>query len=357
VTRMLDDAARLHAMDPEGMLSALATFPDRLRHATALCEGVRWPHVNALHVVVAGMGGSGISGELLRDWARDRMDVPVGVVNDYHLPAYCGTRTVVFVESYSGNTEETLSCFEEALVRGCPTIVVASGGQLARRAEREGVPFVHIPGDLPKPRSATPYLLVPLLVGMEQLGLAYSGDELREAHAVCSEMLPLLAPESPTDRNVAKQLAHTLLGTVPAVYGQGVLRGVARRWRTQLNENSKMLARDDFFPECNHNDTPAWAAADAAQVFSAVVLRDSVEAPELADRIELTREMAFSNARVVAEVRARGEGALARMLSSLVVGDFVSLYLAFLRGMDPAPIEMIEDLKRALRQRREARGA
>jgi len=353
---MLDDPAALKGLDTKGMIGALSAFPDQIRHAIAMSQGVTWPTINPLSVVVAGMGGSGISGELLRDWARDRMDVPVEVVNDYRLPAFCGTRTVVFVESYSGNTEEALSCFEDAIVRGCPTVAVTSGGELARRAKEEGAPLVLVPADVPMPRVATAYLLVPLLVGLEQMGLAYCTDELREAQTVLAGVWREIGPESPTEGNEAKQLAHVLLGTVPVVYGQGVLRGVARRWRTELNENAKVIARDDVFPECNHNDTPAWGGSEMQSLFSVVILRDTEEPPEVADRVELTKEMAFCRARVVAEVRARGEGALARMLSTLYVGDMTSVYLAFLRGLDPGPIDMIEDLKRALRERREKRG-
>jgi len=241
-------------------------------------------------------------------------------------------------------------------VRGCPTVAVASGGELARRAREVGAPLVLVPADLPMPRVATAYLLVPLLVGLEQMGLAYSTDELREAQTVLGGLWREIGPESPTDKNVAKQLAHELLGTVPVVYGQGILRAVARRWRTELNENAKVIARDDVFPECNHNDTPAWGGSEMQHLFSVVILRDTVEPPEIGDRVELTKAMAFCRARVVAELRARGEGALARMLSTLYVGDMASVYLAFLRGLDPGPIDMIEDLKRALKERRAERG-
>lgn len=240
-------------------------------------------------------------------------------------------------------------------MRGCPTVAVTSGGQLAERARQRGVPLVAIPGDLPVPRAATAYLFVPLLVGMQAVGLAYATDELREAHSVINDIQRQLAPDVPTGRNPAKQMAHTMAGTVPVVYGQGVLASVARRWRTQLNENPKMLARDDVFPECNHNDTPAWGESGNGELFSVVLLRDSKEPEHVADRLELTSQLAFRNARVVCEVRAQGEGVLARMLSALHVGDYTSLYLAFLRGMDPAPIEMIEDLKRALAERRAQR--
>ena len=352
---MLDDIQRLKDLDGSGLLDTVGAFPDQLRHAVALAEAVDYPAMEPRNVVVAGMGGSGISGELLRDWALGRLDVPVSVVNDYHLPEYCGNRTLLFVESYSGNTEETLSCFEQGIMRGCSMVAVASGGELARRARERGVPLVTIPDDLPVPRSATAYLLVPLLVGVEQVGLAYATDELREAHTVLTGLQRSLAPTSPTEANVAKQLAHTLHGTIPVIYGQGLLRAAARRWRTQLNENPKMLARDDVFPECNHNDTPAWGGSGNQGLFSVVLLRDNPEAPEMADRIDITREMAFSRARVVAEVRAMGEGALARILSAMYVGDYTSLYLAFIRGMDPAPVEMIEDLKRALADRRRGR--
>jgi glucose/mannose-6-phosphate isomerase len=353
---MLDDIQRLKDLDRSAMLDTVGAFPDQLRHAVAIAGGVDYPSIEPRNVVVAGMGGSGISGELLRDWALDRLEVPVTVVNDYHLPEHCGDRTLLFVESYSGNTEETLSCFEQGVMRGCSMVAVASGGELARRARVRGVPLVEIPGDLPVPRSATAYLLVPLLVALERMGLAYATDELREAHTVLSDVQRSLAPTTPTAANEAKQLAHALHGTIPVIYGQGLLRAAARRWRTQLNENPKMLARDDVFPECNHNDTPAWGESGNQDLFSVVILRDNVEAPEVVDRLEITREMAFSRARVVAEVRAMGEGALARILSAMYVGDYASLYLAFIRGMDPAPVEMIEDLKRALADRRSGRG-
>jgi glucose/mannose-6-phosphate isomerase len=216
--------------------------------------------------------------------------------------------------------------------------------------------LVEIPGDLPVPRAALAYLFVPLLVGVEQMGLTYTTEELREAQTVLSGVQRELAESNPTQENPAKQLAHKLFSTIPFVYGQGILRAVARRWRTQLNENAKLLARDDVFPECNHNDTPAWGESGNQDLFSVVLLRDSMEPVEIADRVELTREVAFSRARVVAEVRARGEGRLARMLSTMYVGDYVSLYIAFLRGLDPAPIEMIEDLKLSMEERRAARG-
>ncbi len=349
---VLDDVERMRALDRSALLDTVGAFPDQLRHATIIAEGVDWPTMDPRNVVVAGMGGSGISGQLLRDWARDRLDVPVDVVNDYHLPAYCGDRTLVFVESYSGNTEETLSCFEDAMMRGCQTVAIASGGELVARARQRGVPLVMIPDDLPVPRAATAYLLVPLLVGMEAVGLAYALDELREAHTVLSGIQKQLAPATPTDGNPAKQMAHSLHGTIPVIYGQGILGAAARRWRCQLNENPKMLARDDVFPECNHNDTPAWGESGNQDLFSVVILRDNMEDQDTIDRIELTREIAFRNARLTCEVRAQGEGALARILSTTYVGDYTSLYLAFLKGMDPAPVEMIEDLKKALKTRR-----
>jgi glucose/mannose-6-phosphate isomerase len=346
---------RLRELDRSGMLDTYGAFPDQLRQATALAQAVDYPQADVRSVVVAGMGGSGISGQILRDWAFDRLDIPVNVVNDYHLPAYCGNRTLVFVESYSGNTEETLSCFDDALMRGCPTVAVASGGELVARAREQGVTLVEIPDDLPVPRAATAYLLVPLLIGMEATGLAYATDELREAHSVLSVLRNTLAPQVPTEENPAKQLALELQGTIPVVYGQGILAAAARRWRTQLNENPKMLARDDVFPECNHNDTPAWGESDNQEMFSVVVLRDNAEPQDVSDRVELTSAMAFDRARVTAEVYAQGESALTRILSAMYVGDYTSLYLAFLREMDPASIDMIEDLKRAIKDRRDMR--
>ena len=209
------------------------------------------------------MGGSAIGGELLKDYARSQAPVPIEVSKDYTLPAYAEQSSLVVIVSYSGETEESLSAFLDAQRRHCMTYCISSGGSLLEFAEKLNVPHLRVPAGMP-PRAASPYLLVPQLVLLEKMGLVSGVSEgLSDASRNLEKISRENAPEKPAESNPAKLLASGINGTVPVVYGFGIYRGVAQRWKQQFNENAKVPAKWDVFPELDHNEIVGWEKAGA----------------------------------------------------------------------------------------------
>lgn len=304
------------------------------------------------NVVVAGMGGSAIGGELLRDWLKYKAPVPIEVCRDYFLPAYANEDTLVFAVSYSGNTEETLSAFVDAIKRKCMVITVTSGGRLFSFSKKLHVPCIKIPEGLP-PRASLPYLFFPLVIVMEKLGvISNTQKEISEAIEVLNCVERENSPEVLTDNNAAKKLALKLKDAVPVVYGFREYGAVAHRWKTQLNENSKSPSAYDVFPELNHNEVVGWEAPKSlTEKFSVILLRDDAEPPEIKHRIEATKLLVFRRISQISEVYAVGKSTLAKMLYLLHFGDFVSVFLAVLRKVDPTPVKTINAIKKELTKR------
>jgi len=277
--------------------------------------------------------------------------VPVEVNREYQLPAYADKNSLVLLTSYSGDTEETLGAFLDALKRKCMVFCVSSGGALIENAERLGVPYLRVPAGLP-PRAALPYLMVPLLVYVEKMGLVRGAlDELEEAIRVLKKVSRENGSEKPTVENYAKALALNIGQTSPVVYGFGMYRSVAMRYKQQFNENSKIPAKWDVFSELNHNEVVGWErVGDLGKAFTAIFLRDKGEPAEIASRIEITKELVGKAGVGTLEVHAQGKSRLARMLSTTLVGDFSSVYLAVLHDVDPTPVKTINCLKETLKQ-------
>jgi len=319
-------------------------MPEQVRKAYALPRprpGASRPGM----VAVLGMGGSAIGGDLLGACLLEKGGPQVMVNRDYGLPAFMGKDALVFAVSYSGNTEETLSGFEQAKNRGCRIVTISSGGML----QKLGDPAMHIA--LPKglqPRAAVAWMLVPMLGVLEDMGVAPARADVDEAAQILEGMMKELSPSNPASKNISKAVAAEIHGAFPMIFCGPLLAPAAKRWRTQLNENAKMLARDDVLPEMDHNDLVAWSEDPMAARCAVILLRDMAEHPRVARRMELTRRLGLDRARSVREVRSRGKGTLARLLSSMAVGDFASVYLAVLRGIDPTPVLVIEKLKKEL---------
>ena len=331
------------------MLGVALGLPRQIREAWALGRSAPLPKVPkpAAHLVVCGMGGSAIGGDLLSGYLSSACPVPMVVVRGYELPGFVGPHSVVLAASYSGDTEETLAAVGQARRAGAMVLAITSGGQLARTAKDS---CVIVPGGL-APRAALGYLMIPALAALERWGFAGpSGREVEEAAGVLDDVAAQCGPDVPALRNPAKQLAEHLAGRVPAVYAASPgLEAVARRWKCQFNENSKTLATWNVFPELNHNETVGWGApASLASHFAVVLLRDGTEPARLALRLRLTGDLALGPAAGVHDVSARGKGRLARLLSLVLMGDLVSIYLAYLRGVDPTPVEIIDAIKQGL---------
>lgn len=338
----LDDLEGMASLDPSGMLKETAAFPYHIEDALRL--GEKAPALDGQPEVIlfVGMGGSAIGGELLQQLLIDSCPVPILVHRGYELPAWADETTLVVATSYSGNTAETISCFRQALQRDCLTLSMSSDGAL-EQFSTDADCHVAIPQGM-QPRAALAYLMMPPLKMLERHGLA----ELPDMEQVIEEIRTYgeqLALDIPPADNPAKQLAVGIAG-LPIIYGHGCLAAVATRWRQQINENAKMAAAAYAVPEANHNELMAWHDGHP-QDATCVFLRQPDEPDAIARRFDYMQETYQRHAHVV-EVRAEGSSPLARLLSLVHLGDYVSVYLALHRGVDPTPVSLIEELKRLL---------
>lgn len=351
---ILDRPADLALLDPADMRGQVATIPDQLRDGWARTRDLTVPaaYRATKGVAVLGMGGSAIGGDLVRDIFADRLTMPLEVVRGYELPAWVGTQTLVVAVSYSGSTEETLSALEAALRRRCPVLVVTTGGTLREVARRAELPHLVFPGG-GQPRAAVGYAVALLAGILERTGhLALSGEEVDAAAAAAAETLAAIDPAVRTEANPAKQLAWELLDRLPIVVASGALAAVARRWKTQLNENAKSDAVYEALPEATHNtivgfDYPEELRDQVCVVF----LRATTDHPR--DRLRATLLGARLDVLHVThrDVPCDAPGRLASACQGIVFGDRVSVYLAMLYGVDPTPVEAIASMKAELARR------
>jgi glucose/mannose-6-phosphate isomerase len=348
---VLNDPYGIRKVDRSDMLSFCVEAARHYDNAAKLANRIRVDHPEPEAIIVAGMGGSAIGGELLKDWSRESIKVPVEVCREYRLPAYANEKTLVLLTSYSGETEETLSVFVDALKRKCMTLAISSGGALQKFAEELSVPHLLVPCGM-APRATLPYLFIPLPTILQKIGYVSNlNGELVETVRVLKQVAAENSPEIPPARNPAKILATEIMGTAPAVYGFQFYRAVAQRFKTQINENSKNPAKWEFFPELDHNEIVGWEVAkEFAKRFSLIFIRDKEESKEIRRRIEVSREIINRTLTKLFEVWSKGKTKLAKMSSVICVGDFTSVYLAVLRDIDPTPVKSIDVLKRKLKE-------
>jgi glucose/mannose-6-phosphate isomerase len=350
MVNVLDQQDRIKEVDRSNMLGDMLDTPDYCRDAIKRAKQVIVPEgVNPKNIVVVGMGGSAIGGEILHDWLRDTLPITIEVCRDYTLPAYVNKDTLVFVNSYSGNTEETITAFLTATQRKCTVAAVTSGGQLEAFCKKLRVPHTLIPSGL-QPRVAIPYMFFPLPVLMQNMGVISDiDDELEEAIQALEKAATANAPDVPTRNNKAKQFATELMENIPVVYGFSQYSSIAQRLKAQFNENSKVPSKHEVFSELNHNETVGYDAPESlTKKLSIILIRDQQEPPEIRNRIETTKNLVFGRASKVLEIWAEGKGKLARMLSVMGVGDFASVYLAILQNKDPTPVKIIDRVKSEL---------
>ncbi|HEY3019564.1 MAG TPA: bifunctional phosphoglucose/phosphomannose isomerase, partial [Solirubrobacteraceae bacterium] len=307
-----------------------------------------WDSRNGL--VVAGMGGSAIGGDLARVALGDHASRPIVTARDYGLPGWTTPDTTVLCASYSGNTEETLAAFEAAGALGARRVAATTGGKLAELARAEGVPVIPLPGGF-QPRVAVAYMTVAALEVAAACGAGpRMASEIDVAAAHIDQLCAEWGPEA-DEGNIAKEVALALNGSVPVIAGAGLTAPVAYRWKTQINENAKVPAFAGELPELDHNEIVGWQGTAGLGSFAAVFLEDADQHPRIGDRIELTSELIAEHATTVIRATTRGQGSVERVMSLVLLGDLVSLYLAVLRGIDPTPVRVIDDLKARLAER------
>jgi glucose/mannose-6-phosphate isomerase len=341
----LNDRATLTELDPKEMLRHTEEFPDQCRKALAIAQQAEVPNTEGHPglLVLAGMGGSAAGGDFVRALFEDHGGAPFLVVRDYTLPNFVGVGDVVFCASYSGNTEETLAVYEQAKTSGAKIVAITSGGKLADLARQDGHPVCIVPGNQP-PRTALGYMMIPVLYLASKLKVLAEPD-FESAFKVLEEVAQAYGPSTPD--NEAMRLAQELHGKFPVLYGLGTWQGlIANRWKGQFNENAKQLALVNAYPELNHNEILGWVQAGRLGVnqYAGVLLEDGTETERMQLRSQVTERL-IGDLAPFTRVQARGETLLERMLSLAYIGDFVSLYLARLNGVDPENIDSINVLK------------
>jgi glucose/mannose-6-phosphate isomerase len=333
----------IEAVDRAGMLADVLAQPAQLADAVWRAESAGIPRRELPGgLVVAGMGGSAIGGDLAAAALDGRAARPIRTVRGYEPDPWVGPDTLVLCASYSGDTEETLACFEAAGAAGAARAVVTTGGALGEAARAAGVPVMGVPSGF-QPRAAVVYMTVAALEAAAACGAAPAiRDQVEGAAGPLGELAAEWGPDAPDDSE-AKRLARALGGTVPVVHGAGSTTPAARRWKTQINENASAPAFFSELPEADHNEICGYAPPLAA-----VFLDDPALDPRLRRRIELTAELLQPEAATVERTEARGDTPFLRLMSLVLLGDLVSVYLAVLAGRDPTPVPAIDRLKEQL---------
>lgn len=344
----LDDEQRMKQIDQDHMLARVVELPQACATAWDLIQSVDLPSLESIEqVVVAGMGGSAIGGDLVAALVGHQCPAPITVVRGYDLPAFvAGPGCLVVGSSYSGNTEETLGVFRTARERGASLVALTTGGEMARLAQAWGIPLVTF-DYRSQPRAALGYSFTLLLGLLSRLGLVDDPSQaLGEAVQVMTHWDEEIGVDVPTADNPAKRLALDLVGRLPVVYGAGLLEPVARRWKTQFNENSKSWAFYESMPELNHNAVVAYERSEAWRERTLVLyLRSLYDHVRVIARWEITGRLLEQVGVPCLHLEARGQSRLAQMLSLIYFGDLASVYLALAQGIDPAPVGPIADLK------------
>ncbi len=340
--------AAIGAIDPTGQIDDVLGLPEQLRDALWKAESAGLADLDARGgMIVAGMGGSAIGGQLAKAALGDRVSRPIGIARGYELPSWATPDTLILCSSYSGETEETLACYEAAGFLGAPRIVAAAGGRLAAQAHADGVPVIPMPGGF-QPRAAVGYAIVAALEAAAAGGAAPSvRAEIDVAAAHLEALAAAWGPDASEDA-LPKAIARDVHGTVPVVIGAGSTAPVAYRWKTQFNENAKAPAFAGELPEVDHNEVAGWTGAAGLARFTAIFLDDSDLHPRVRERIALTRDAIAPHAAGTVVAGSVGESCTERVLSLVLLGDLVTVYVAALAGVDPERIEAIERLKGAL---------
>jgi len=354
----LDDLSRFKELDPQGMLVHIDGLPDQLQTAWELSqtqpfEGSKPSKGSLRQIVICGMGGSAIGADLVSAAVMDTCPVPIIVHRDYGLPAFAkGPETLVICSSHSGNTEETLDAFDVAVRNDCRVLAIATGGKLSEKAREASISvwqFEHIG----QPRAAVGFSFGLILGVLSRLGLVpdASEDIAGAVNAMKSQQMALVA-ESPVSKNPAKRLAGQLVGRWVTVFGSGALAPVARRWKGQLNEVAKAVANFEFIPEADHNTLagilypPEVVPPHVISLF----LRAPSDHPRNRLRLDITRKTYMLEGLNADGYTAKGDSVIAHIWTALHFGDYMAYYLAMAYGVDPTPVDALENLKVALKK-------
>lgn len=342
---MLDDLKLIHERDAQDALGIAEKQWQQLEHVFKL----DWkPPVPVVNVVLAGMGGSALAGLLSMTWPD--YSVPFEISRDYEIPAYVGPETLFIASSYSGNTEETLAAIAAAEKAKAQIVVMASGGKLQEIAQSKGYPLELLP-ETSQPRFGVLYALKAYVTIMERAGLVTTKSAEAELHKTAEFLKSAIQtwrPDVPVQQNPAKKLALELMGKSPVIYAGPKLFPAAYKWKISFNENAKNVAWCNQLPEFNHNEFLGWTSHPVDKPYAVIDLRSNLEHPRVQKRFVVTERLLSGKRPMTHVVDAQGDTLLEQLVWTVALGDFVSLYLALLNGLNPSPVDLIEKFKKAL---------
>jgi glucose/mannose-6-phosphate isomerase len=345
----LDDAAALSRRDPGDMLGRIAQFGDQVRVGWRLSRELALAeiHRSATSVVVLGMGGSAVAGDLVRAIFADRLTVPIASVRDYDLPAWVGKSTLVVAISHSGATEETIAALSATLEKRCPVVVITTGGPIGDVASRVQLPLLLYPAADVPPRASLGYTISLLTGTLERAGMLDITESEVEAGILASgAVVRACEPSVTTESNMGKQLAWSALDRLPVIVGSGAMAAVARRWKTQINENSNSAASAEELPEQMHNAVVGYDQPEVLRDHQYVILlASSTDHPRNSFRAELSTELLDAVGIGHQTVKVEGEGRFAQACAAITLGDYVSAYLGLLYGIDPSATPVLTHVK------------
>lgn len=348
------DKNKITTVDKSNMLRLLLSFPEQVIKARQIGEqGVkkirRYNDSKISNIIFAGMGGSAIAGDVVIACLEDEVSIPLSITRDYFLPHFVDETSLIFILSYSGDTEESLSAYQDAVNRKAQIICVTSGGTLADWARRDNFPLFVIPAGQP-PRTAIGYLSIPLFIALSHLGIiANKTKELSETQRLLQLKSQLYRPDN--NFNLAEEISQKIQEKIPVIYSAvGLTQVAAMRWKCQFSENAKILAFYNSFPELNHNEIVGWEMLkDIFKHFQIIILRDKDDYYRTQKRMEITKEILAQESISTIELESEGESKLARLFSLIYLGDVISFYLAVNYGVDPTSIKKIQILKDKLK--------
>lgn len=351
---ILDDVEKIRSSDPENMYNRIFDFPEHMGKALKLAEVWKVQaedFADIRNIVVIGMGGSAIAGDLVRSYLAPKLLIPFQVCRDYNLPEYVDDETLVIASSYSGNTEETLSALDDALQRKALIAAITTGGMMEDVAKINDIPMITLPTGL-QPRAALGYSFVPTLMFFDKIGMiSGAADEITHVVSKLEKLREKYIEDNPTLSNPAKRIAGMIHGKIPIIYSGPVITDtVAVRWKGQISENGKNLAFANQFPEMNHNELVGWSKTieEYKDKLTVIFLRDVDDHPKVRRRMNIVKDVIEKLEVQVVDLHSMGETRLERMFSLIQMGDFISYYLAVLNEVDPTPVDVIESLKQQL---------
>ena len=341
---MLDDLKLIHERDAD---DALGVAENQWKQLQQEYDTKFEASSEIRNIVLSGMGGSAWWSMFVASWPG--ISVPFEISRNYEIPRYVDEHTLFIASSYSGNTEETLAALEAAAAKKAQIAVISAGGKLVERAKEAGYPLFHVPSGQ-QPRMSSFYMMTAMVQLLEPLGLVPKGSlqTLREAGLWLKGQISDLLPTVPTSSNRAKQLAQEFMGKSVVVYAGIKLFPAANKWKICMNENAKNVAWCNYLPELSHNEFIGWSSHPVDKPYAVVELRSNLEHPRVQKRFEVTDRMLSGKWPHPEVIDVKGETLIQQLLWTASLGDFTSLYLAFLNGLNPTPVDLVEKFKAEL---------